>query len=183
VSHPTGLAPIRAAARPYVTVRPSFGEKGAIYAYRTEILWDEATSRPGVSRGGTLGRRVLAIWRSRGAEPVRSHLSRHQPSWPALADYGFAPDDQRRDVRRHCDALGGCAARCSPPIALLPVKNVPDAAYAGSRRATRAARSTASICSGSRASSSQCFCREPAGFVAVIVLARAATSRHSSLPT
>jgi hypothetical protein len=29
----------------YVTVRPSFGEKGAIYAYRTEILWDEATSR------------------------------------------------------------------------------------------------------------------------------------------
>jgi hypothetical protein len=28
-----------------VTVRPSFGEKGAIYAYRTEILWDEATSR------------------------------------------------------------------------------------------------------------------------------------------
>jgi transcriptional regulator with XRE-family HTH domain len=29
----------------YVTVRPSFGDKGAIYAYRTEILWDEATSR------------------------------------------------------------------------------------------------------------------------------------------
>jgi transcriptional regulator with XRE-family HTH domain len=27
----------------YVTVRPSFGEKGAIYAYRTEILWDEPT--------------------------------------------------------------------------------------------------------------------------------------------
>jgi transcriptional regulator with XRE-family HTH domain len=29
----------------YVTVRPSFGEKGAIYAYRNEILWDEASSR------------------------------------------------------------------------------------------------------------------------------------------
>ena len=29
----------------YVTVRPSFGDKGAIYAYRTEILWDEPTSR------------------------------------------------------------------------------------------------------------------------------------------
>ena len=28
-----------------MTVRPSFGENGAIYAYRTEILWDEATSR------------------------------------------------------------------------------------------------------------------------------------------
>ena len=25
----------------YVTIRPPFGDKGAIYAYRTEILWDE----------------------------------------------------------------------------------------------------------------------------------------------
>ena len=25
----------------YVTIRPSFGDKAAIYAYRTEILWDE----------------------------------------------------------------------------------------------------------------------------------------------
>jgi transcriptional regulator with XRE-family HTH domain len=28
----------------YVTVRPSFGDKAAIYAYRTEILWDDAAS-------------------------------------------------------------------------------------------------------------------------------------------
>ena len=28
----------------YVTLRPSFGEKGAIYAYRTEIAWDTAGS-------------------------------------------------------------------------------------------------------------------------------------------
>ena len=28
----------------YVTVRPSFGEKGAIFAYRTEIAWDTAAS-------------------------------------------------------------------------------------------------------------------------------------------
>jgi transcriptional regulator with XRE-family HTH domain len=28
----------------YVTVRPSFGDKQAIYAYRTEILWDDAAS-------------------------------------------------------------------------------------------------------------------------------------------
>jgi transcriptional regulator with XRE-family HTH domain len=28
----------------YVTVRPSFGEKGAIFAYRTEIVWDTAAS-------------------------------------------------------------------------------------------------------------------------------------------
>jgi transcriptional regulator with XRE-family HTH domain len=28
----------------YVTVRPSFGDKDAIYAYRTDIAWDEAAS-------------------------------------------------------------------------------------------------------------------------------------------
>jgi hypothetical protein len=28
----------------YLTLRPSFGEKGAIYAYRTEIAWDAAAS-------------------------------------------------------------------------------------------------------------------------------------------
>lgn len=52
---PAGLAPDEAGnyARPgvawlegsYLTLRPSFGEKGAIYAYRTEIAWDEAASR------------------------------------------------------------------------------------------------------------------------------------------
>src|SRR3954462_16023189 len=28
----------------YVTIRPSFGDKEAIFAYRTEIIWDEAAS-------------------------------------------------------------------------------------------------------------------------------------------
>ncbi|MGA7811270.1 transcriptional regulator, partial [Bradyrhizobium sp.] len=28
----------------YVTVRPSFGDRDAVYAYRTEIAWDEAAS-------------------------------------------------------------------------------------------------------------------------------------------
>src|SRR5580700_4887909 len=29
----------------YLTLRPSFGDKDAIYAYRTEIAWEEAASR------------------------------------------------------------------------------------------------------------------------------------------
>lgn len=28
----------------YLTVRPSFGEKGAVYAYRTDVVWDETAS-------------------------------------------------------------------------------------------------------------------------------------------
>lgn len=51
---PPGHAPERLGAysRPavrwieghYVTLRPSFGDNASIYAYRTEILWDEAVS-------------------------------------------------------------------------------------------------------------------------------------------
>ena len=29
----------------YLTVRPSFGDRGALYAYRTDIMWDEETAR------------------------------------------------------------------------------------------------------------------------------------------
>lgn len=28
----------------FLTLRPSFGEKGAVYAYRTDVVWDEVTS-------------------------------------------------------------------------------------------------------------------------------------------
>jgi transcriptional regulator with XRE-family HTH domain len=51
---PSGLAPesLGAYSRPavawlegeYLTLRPSFEEAGAVYAYRTEIAWDEASS-------------------------------------------------------------------------------------------------------------------------------------------
>jgi transcriptional regulator with XRE-family HTH domain len=53
-THMNGLAPegLGSYARPgvswiigqYVTIRPSFGEPGSIYAYRTEIHWDEHSS-------------------------------------------------------------------------------------------------------------------------------------------
>lgn len=29
----------------YLTIRPSFGERGAVYAYRTDITWDDASAR------------------------------------------------------------------------------------------------------------------------------------------
>src|ERR1700726_2760944 len=38
----------------YVTVRPSFGDKEAIYAYRTEIAWDQAASLLGFREGERL---------------------------------------------------------------------------------------------------------------------------------
>lgn len=54
LSRPAGIAPeelgayARAAVRwlegDYLTVRPAFGVEGAVYAYRTSIVWDDAVS-------------------------------------------------------------------------------------------------------------------------------------------
>src|SRR5262249_6675147 len=54
VTPPSGLAPgdlgfysppaVSFIEGAYLTLRPSFGSKGAIYSYRTEIAWDEASS-------------------------------------------------------------------------------------------------------------------------------------------
>ena len=40
----------------YITLRPSFGEKGAIYAYRTEIAWEAKSSRLVFREGDRLDR-------------------------------------------------------------------------------------------------------------------------------
>ena len=160
----------------YVTVRPSFGEKGAIYAYRTEILWDEATSRL-VFREAE---RLDAEFSQYGevAVPNQSgHIylvtNRHGQHRLITVSRPMISGEMYGVIATLLAGRGSMLTPIAAPIALLPVKNVPDAAYGRIAAATRAERSTASICSGSRASSSQCFCREPAGFVAVIVLARA----------
>ena len=85
----------------YVTVRPSFGDKEAIFAYRTEIVMGQCGVFPGISRERTAGRSLHPVRRSGVAEPVRPHLSRHQPAWAAPPDHGGAPDHLRRDVRDH----------------------------------------------------------------------------------
>ncbi len=79
----------------YVTVRPSFGDKEAIYAYRTEIAWDARRLVAGVSRRRTARCGLHPVRRSRRSEPVRLHLSRHQPPRPAPADHGVAADHHR----------------------------------------------------------------------------------------
>src|SRR5690349_8208797 len=115
----------------YVTIRPSFGEQAAIYAYRTEILWDEATSRLLFREAA----RVDAAFSQFGevAVPNQSgHIylitSRHgrrrliTVSRPMITGemYGvIAP------------LLAGRGSQLNPiaaPIALIPAKNVPNAA-------------------------------------------------------
>ena len=89
----------------YLTLRPSFGDKDAIYAYRTEILWDDGCSilifRES-ERSTPPSRNTARV----GAEPVRPHLSRDQPPRAISADHRGAADHQRRDARHPHHAAG-----------------------------------------------------------------------------
>ena len=82
---------------------------------------------PGVSRERTAGRGLHPVRRSGGAEPVRPHLSRHQPARPASPDHGVAADHLGRDVRHHHDAARGPRLAVDAdrrPDRVLPIKMV-----------------------------------------------------------
>ena len=76
----------------YVTVRPSFGDKDAIFAYRTEIVWDAAASS-------------LVFHESERQDAAYTQYGEVARS--ASPDHGSAPDDFGRDVRHHHDTARG----------------------------------------------------------------------------
>src|SRR5258708_500011 len=89
----------------YLTLRPSFGDRDAIYAYRTEITWDDQCSslvfRESERRGVHPRRHRF------GASPVRAHLSDRQSQRPASADHRVASHHFGRDVRYPPPPEGG----------------------------------------------------------------------------
>src|SRR5258708_36930041 len=89
----------------YLTLRPSFGDRDAIYAYRTEITWDDQCSslvfRESERRGVHPRRHRF------GASPVRAHLSDRQSQRPASADHRVASHHFGRDVRYPHHPAGG----------------------------------------------------------------------------
>jgi transcriptional regulator with XRE-family HTH domain len=116
----------------YVTARPSFGEKGAIYAYRTEILWDEATSRL-VFREAE---RLDAEFSQYGevAVPNQSgHIylvtNRHGQHRLITVSRPMISGEMYGVIATLLAGRGSMLTPIAAPIALLPVKNVPDAAY------------------------------------------------------
>ena len=87
---------------------------------------------PGVSRGGTRGRRVLAIRRSRGAEPVGSRLSltnRHGQHRLITVSRPTITGEMYGVVATLFAGRGALLTPIAAPIALSPVKNAPQAAY------------------------------------------------------
>jgi transcriptional regulator with XRE-family HTH domain len=125
----------------YVTVRP--GDKGAIYAYRTEILWDEATSRL-VFREAE---RVDAEFSQYGevAVPNQSgHVylvtNRHGQHRLITVSRPMITGEMYGVIATLLAGRGALLTPIAAPIALLPVKNVPPCGLwpdRGGRRARR----------------------------------------------
>jgi transcriptional regulator with XRE-family HTH domain len=116
----------------YVTLRPSFSEKSAIYAYRTEISWDAAASCL-VFREGE---RVDAVFAQSGEVAV-PHQSGHiylvtnrdgqhrliTVSRPTITGemYGI--------IATLLSGRGSLLTPVAAPIALLPIDNVAGASF------------------------------------------------------
>jgi hypothetical protein len=159
-----------------VTIRPSFGDKGAIYAYRTEILWDEPSSRL-VFREA---QRMDAAFTQYGevAVPNQSgHIylvtNRHGQHRLITVSRPMINGEMYGVIATLLAGRGSLLTPIAATIALLPAKNVPEETYGRIARTMRAARSTVTTYSGSPASRSPCFFREPLGFLTMKGLARA----------
>ena len=116
----------------YVTIRPPFGDKGAIYAYRTEILWDEPSSCL-VFREA---QRMDAAFTQYGevAVPNQSgHIylvtNRHGQHRLITVSRPMIGGEMYGIIATLLAGRGSLLTPIAAPIALLPEKNVADATY------------------------------------------------------
>ena len=113
----------------YVTIRPSFGDKDAIFAYRTEIAWDEAASSLVFHESD----RQDALYTQFGevAVPNQSgHIylvtNRHgQHRLITLARLAIS-NEMYGIITTLLAGRGSLLTPIAAPIALLPVKSIPD---------------------------------------------------------
>ena len=113
----------------YVTVRPSFGDKDAIYAYRTEIAWDAAVS----SLVFREGERQDAAYTQFGevAVPNQSgHIylvtNRHGQHRLITVSRPRISGEMYGIITTLLAGRGSLLTPIAAPIALLPVKTIPD---------------------------------------------------------
>jgi transcriptional regulator with XRE-family HTH domain len=113
----------------YITVRPSFGEKGAIYAYRTEITWDEAAS----SLGFREGERQDADYTQYGEVAVPNEsgfvylvTNRHGQHRVITVSRPRNSGEMYGIITTLLAGRGSLLTPVAAPIAFLPVKNVPN---------------------------------------------------------
>jgi transcriptional regulator with XRE-family HTH domain len=113
----------------YVTVRPSFGDKEAIYAYRTEIAWDQAASLLGFREG----ERLDAAYTQFGevAVPNQSGFiylvtNRHGQHRLITVSRPTISGEMYGIITTLLAGRGSMLTPIAAPIAFLPVKSIPN---------------------------------------------------------
>ena len=116
----------------YVTLRPSFGDRDAIYAYRTEIAWDAAAS----SLIFREAERLDAAFTQFGevAVPNQSgHIylvtNRHGQHRLITVSRPTILGEMFGIITSLLAGRGSLLTPIAAPIAFLPLKNVPNAAF------------------------------------------------------
>jgi transcriptional regulator with XRE-family HTH domain len=113
----------------YLTVRPSFGDKAAIYAYHTEIAWDEAAS----SLLFREGERLDAVYTQFGevAVPHQSgfiYLITNQHGQHRLITVSrpIRSGEMYGIITTLLAGRGSLLTPIAAPIAFLPIKSIPN---------------------------------------------------------
>ena len=146
----------------YVTIRPSFGDKDAIFAYRTEIAWDEAASSLVFHESD----RQDALYTQFGevAVPNQSgHIylvtNRHgQHRLITLARLAIS-NEMYGIITTLLAGRGSLLTPIAAPIAYVPIKMVPTRLLDGFRPIMPIMPPIAPICGGRSTSRLRCFCR------------------------
>jgi len=112
----------------FVTVRPSFGDKDAVFAYRTEIVWDETAS----SLVFREGERLDVVYTHSGdvAVPNQSgHIylvtSRHGQYRLIMASLPRKSGEMYGILTTLLAGRGSLLTPIAAPIAFLPIKSIP----------------------------------------------------------
>lgn len=115
----------------YITVRPSFGDKEAVFAYRTEIVWDETASSLVFREGERLD--VAYTHSGEVSVPNQSgHIylvtSRHGQYRLIMASLPRKSGEMYGILTTLLAGRGSLLTPIAAPIAFLPIKSIPDPA-------------------------------------------------------
>jgi len=113
----------------YITVRPSFGDKDAVFAYRTEIVWDETASSLVFREGERLD--VAYTHSGEVSVPNQSgHIylvtSRHGQYRLIMASLPRKSGEMYGILTTLLAGRGSLLTPIAAPIAFLPIKSIPD---------------------------------------------------------
>jgi len=113
----------------YITVRPSFGDKDAVFAYRTEIVWDDTASSLVFREGERLD--VAYTHSGEVSVPNQSgHIylvtSRHGQYRLIMASLPRKSGEMYGILTTLLAGRGSLLTPIAAPIAFLPIKSIPN---------------------------------------------------------